>query len=203
MIDRRKNWNTISLGRALIDQTVPILRSLPVPVAILLVQLHAPPRLGATLRLVHDTACQLVEWLQLNYAAASVDAAAVLFGAAIHDVGKALHPEELSEPGSAHVEAGYRLLVANGVSADLARFTRTHMDWDERSELEDLLVCLAGKVWKAERMPELEQLVTRRLSTACDVEPWQVFLDLNDELTRIAADADRRLAFQARYAITT
>jgi metal-dependent HD superfamily phosphatase/phosphodiesterase len=57
------------------------------------------------------------------------DQDAVLFGAAIHDIGKAVHPDELSRLGSAHEEAGRALLVAHGVPASLARFAATHGDW--------------------------------------------------------------------------
>ncbi|MGX1778141.1 phosphohydrolase [Nocardia brasiliensis] len=201
MIDRR-NWNTLSLGLALIDQPDPPLRFLPVDIAALLVEAGAPPRLGATLRLVYDVACQLIDWLQLYYRSAPIDAAAVMFGAATYDIGKVAHPEELSAPGSAHEDAGYRLLLAHGIGADLARFCLTHARWEESyCELDDLLVSLAAKICTAERVPELEQLVVRHLAAACDTEPWVVFLDLNDELTRIALDAGHRRAFQARYPI--
>ncbi|MEV5211442.1 hypothetical protein AB0K35_28605 [Micromonospora sp. NPDC053740] len=40
-----------------------------------------------------------------------------------------------------------------------------------------------------------------RLADATGRERWSVFLDLDDILDRIAADADRRLAFQATHPV--
>jgi hypothetical protein len=59
------------------------------------------------------------------------------------------------------------------------------------------VVSLADKIWKAKRVPDLEQLVVARL----DGEPWEAFMALDDELDRIAATADHRLAFQSSYPI--
>jgi hypothetical protein len=42
----------------------------------------------------------------------------VLVGAALHDAGKILHPEEMSAPGSQHELAGKELLTNNGVDAN-------------------------------------------------------------------------------------
>jgi hypothetical protein len=53
----------------------------------------------------------------------------VLLGAATHDIGKAVHIAELSGPGSAHEEAGRQLLLAHGVSPELARFAASHASW--------------------------------------------------------------------------
>ena len=153
---------------------------------------------------MHDVACELVDWVRTNYAMVAIDRHAVLFGSATHDVGKVVHPEELSGPGSAHEQAGHELLIERGVSTELARFARTHASWTEAGVgLDDLLVSLADKIWKGKRVSDLEQLVVQHLAAADGAEPWQVFMALDDELTRIAADADRRLAFQANYPITT
>jgi hypothetical protein len=62
-------------------------------------------------------------------------------------------------------------------------------------------VSLADKVWKAKRVPDLEQLVVDRLAAASDQPAWQAFLDLDDELTRLADGADERLAFQNAYPV--
>lgn len=168
----------------------------------LLEVLDAPPRLAAHLRVVHDVACRLVGWVQRHHPAVEVDQPAVLFGAATHDIGKTIHVAELSGPGSAHEQAGYELLLARGVDGGLARFARTHASWGMAGiGVDDLLVSLADQVWKAKRVPDLEQLVVDLLATASGQQPWQVFMALDDELDRIGADADRRLAFQASYAI--
>ncbi len=178
------------------------MRPLPERVGALLERMDAPPRLAAHLRAVHDVACEVVDWLERHYGAVEIDRAAVLFGAATHDVGKVVHQDELSGPGSAHEQDGYRLLLEHGVSADLARFARTHASWHEADiGIDDLLVSLADKIWKAKRVPELEQLVVAHLVAASGEPSWQAFMALDDELNRIAAGADHRLAFQANYPI--
>lgn len=179
------------------------LRRLPPSAEALLSELDAPPRLAAHLRAVHDVACDLVSWVERHHPEAAVDGDAVKFGAATHDIGKVLHPNELSGPGSAHEPAGHELLLARGTDERLARFARTHASWTEAGiELEDLLVSLADKVWKARRVPDLEQLVTERLAAVAGQEPWEVFLALDDELDRIASSADARLAFQASHPVS-
>jgi hypothetical protein len=192
------------LRRALADTGPLGLLPLPERAAELLEQLDAPPRLAAHLRVVHDVAHRLVEWAWQNYPEVTVDRAAVLFGAATHDLGKCLHPAELSGPGSAHEQAGYELLLSYGTDPRLARFARTHALWGWADvDMDDLLVSLADKVWKAKRVPDLEQMVVDKLVEATGQERWQAFLALDEELTSIAEDAGRRLAFQTGYAIAT
>ncbi|HEX6357084.1 HD domain-containing protein [Actinophytocola sp.] len=188
-----------SLRRALTD---PPLRPLPDKARELLEALEAPPRLAAHLRAVHDVAWQLADWVERHHPTAAFDRDAVLFGAAVHDIGKTVHLGELSGPGSAHEPAGYEILLTHGVEARWARFARDHGSWGTASDLDDLLVSLADKVWKAKRVQDLEQLVTDRLAMASGQEPWQVFMALDDELSRIAAGADHRLAFQTSYPVT-
>jgi HD superfamily phosphodiesterase len=146
-------------------------------------------------------AWQLADWVERHYPTAGFDRDAVLFGAAVHDIGKTVHTGELSEPGSAHEPAGYEILLARGVEPRLARFARDHGAWAADADLDDLLVSLADKVWKAKRVQDLEQLVTDRLAAVSGQEPWQVFMALDDELSRIAAGADHRLAFQSSYPV--
>lgn len=67
--------------------------------------------------------------------------------------------------------------------------------------MEDLLVSLADKVWKAKRVPDLEQKLTDLLASVSGDPSWQVFMALDDVLDRIASDADGRLAFQANYPV--
>jgi hypothetical protein len=128
----------VILDRALSD---PPLRALPVAVSDLLRAHRAPPPRGAP---------QLADWLAgLEF---SFDRAAVLFGAATHDIGKIVHVAELSGPGSRHEAEGQQLLLAAGVEPRLARFAATHASWHPGIETEDLLVSLADKVWKAKRV---------------------------------------------------
>lgn len=184
------------------EESEPPLRALRPCVAALLRDVDAPPRLAAHLRVVHDVAHQLLEWLGRRDAAPGVDREAVVFGAATHDIGKALHTSELTGPGSKHEEAGRELLLAHGVSAELARFAGTHASWTSPDAgFEDLLVSLADKIWKNKRVPELEDLVVARLAAASGRAVWEEFLDLDEVLSRIGAGADARMAFQNAYPV--
>ncbi|MGW2841792.1 HD domain-containing protein [Streptomyces sp. NPDC001493] len=191
-----------ALSRALLDPSDPPLRPLPRSVTDLLLSLNAPPRLAAHLRAVHDVAHQLVDWTECRAPGLTVDRAAVLFGAATHDIGKTEHPAELSGPGFRHEEAGRELLLAHGFDADLARFAGTHGTWTAPGvTLEDLLVSTADKIWKNKRVPELEDLVVRRLVRATGRPQWEEYLALDEVLERVGEVADRRLAFQASYPV--
>ncbi|WP_435209189.1 HD domain-containing protein [Micromonospora sp. bgisy143] len=191
-----------ALRRALTEPGDPVLRPLPDQVVAMLETLHAPPRLAAHLRAVHDVAAQLTDAVAQRFPQLPVDRSAVLFGAATHDIGKIRHPDELSGPGSAHEPAGYDLLLEHGVAAPLARFARTHASW-HRDDIgvDDLLVSVADKVWKGKRVTDLEDLLVDRLAEATGREKWSAFIELDDVLDRIAADADRRLAFQATHPV--
>ncbi|MBB5854935.1 HD domain-containing protein [Amycolatopsis umgeniensis] len=190
-----------ALRRALTDPGEPPLRPLPEEVGGLLEKLAAPPRLAAHLRAVHDVACTLADWLEKRHPEVVFDREVTLFGAAVHDVGKTIHREELSGPGSAHEQAGYELLVSQGIDEDRARFARTHAAWGADVGVEDLLVSVADKVWKAKRVTDLEQALVDRLAAATGQPPWEVFMALDDALERIAAEADGRLAFQASHPV--
>ncbi|MEV0182332.1 HD domain-containing protein [Streptomyces sp. NPDC050625] len=169
--------NVLSIA---VDETWdPPLRPLPPRAAELLHRLDAPPRLVAHLRAVHDVAARLADWAQEHCPAMEFDRDAVLFGAATHDIGKTLHPGELTGPGARHEEAGRELLLAHGVDAALARFAGTHASWDA-----------------------LEDLVVARLSRAGGRPDWEEFLVLDEVLTAIGEDADRRLAYQMSHPVT-
>ncbi|WP_199484935.1 HD domain-containing protein [Actinomadura craniellae] len=175
---------------------------LPDRAAELLASVGAPPRLVAHLRLVHDVAHRLTGRLAAAWPALEFDRAAVLFGAATHDIGKALHPAELSGPGAEHEPAGHRLLLERGVPEELARFARDHAAWDAPgATVEDLLVSLADKVWKGKRVEALEMLLVERLAAVGGQEPWAAFMTLDDILADLAAGADARLAYQSRHPV--
>ncbi|MEU5039477.1 HD domain-containing protein [Streptomyces griseorubiginosus] len=145
---------------------------------------------------------ELLDWLGRRHPSLQVDREAVLFGAATHDIGKTAHLGELLGPGSAHEEAGRRLLLAHGVAPGLARFAATHATWTLPDVgLEDLLVSLADKIWKNKRVPELEDLVVRRLAEASGRTVWEEFLDLDDALTAVGEAAEERLAFQTAHPV--
>ncbi|MCG6498753.1 HD domain-containing protein [Kitasatospora sp. A2-31] len=190
--------NALSIG---VDDTHdPPLRPLPLTVAELLQRLDAPPRLVAHLRAVHDVARQLVDWVERQHPELAFDRAAVLYGAATHDIGKILHTAELSGPGAEHEEAGRELLAEHGVPAELARFAATHASWSEPGVgIEDLLVSLADKVWKNKRVSDLEDRVVAELSRAGARPAWEEYMHLDEVLVRIGDGADERLAYQMSH----
>jgi len=148
---------------------------------------------------VHDAAVEIVEGLRQQFPTLSFDEEAVLFGAATHDIGKILHPAELTGPGKRHEEDGPALLEHHGVPPELARFARTHGAWsDETLPLEDLLVALADAVWKGQRLEALEAQVVDRIGENTDIEPWEVFDKFDGLLEEIAAHGDERLAWQQK-----
>ena len=193
--------DVLDLDHALSDGGLP---ALPERAEALVRRVQAPARLAAHLRAVHAAALDLADRLGDRFPGLAYDREAVLFGAAIHDIGKTVHVEELSGPGSAHEMEGYRLLLSLDVEERLARFARTHAAWDGPGVVvEDLLVALADKVWKAKRVTELEDLVVERLVAATRREAWEVFSCLDEILFAIAGRADDRLAFQSRYPISS
>jgi putative nucleotidyltransferase with HDIG domain len=121
------------------------------------------------------------------------DRGAVLIGAALHDAGKIVHPEEMSAPGHRHEQAGRELLQSHGVPSELARFCVTHAAW-EGGTLEDHVVALADKLWKGKRDEVLERAVVEQIAAASGSEPWQVFERVDALCEAIAADGDDRLA---------
>jgi hypothetical protein len=125
------------------------------------------------------------------------DAEAVLFGAATHDLGKVLHPGELTGPGNLHERDGSALLERNNVSLELARFATTHASWSRKSlSLDDLLVALADCVWKGQRLEALEAQVIVKIAEMSGMEAWEVFDKLDELLEKIAAHGEERLAWQ-------
>jgi hypothetical protein len=137
--------------------------------------------------------------------AVSFDRTTVLVGAALHDAGKIVHPEEMSIPGHQHEIAGRLLLSTNGVADDIARFCISHAAWDRTdAKLEDLLVAAADKLWKGKRDEPLEQRLGNAIALATGREAWEVFSRLDSICESIAADGDERLgratsAIHARF----
>ena len=187
------------------DRRALALAPLPPEVLALLDAHDARPRLVAHLTLVHDVARRLVASVHRAWPALAVDAAAVAFGAATHDIGKALHPHELVAPGTAHEADGEAMLLRAGFDAAHARFARTHgtpFDALDALPLDDLLVITADTVWKGRRAEPLDDALVAAVQRGCGVAAWEAFAALDTMLSELAADADRRLAWQARYPAT-
>lgn len=178
-----------------------LLRPLPEIAARLLDIYQASPRLVAHLTLVHGVACLLTEALDQTWPALDYDREAVRLGAAIHDIGKALVPHELTQPGHKHETVGEALLLQQGMSPRLARFARTHARWadDPDTRIEDLLVALADSWWRGKRDHALEATVSDQIALQTGNAEWQVFIALDDIAVAITAEADTRLQLQAQH----
>jgi hypothetical protein len=163
----------------------------------LLVDLGAPAWLVRHHELVVEAASILCQRVPTELAV-SFERDQVLLGAALHDVGKILHPDEMKAPGHKHEAAGQSLLVARGVPSAIARFCVTHASWDMPGRtLEDLLVALADKLWKGKREEDLEARVLLAIAERSKREQWEVFDQLDGICEQIAADGTSRLARSA------
>ena len=157
-------------------------RDLPADAQLILATLNAPFRIISHLSLVHDTAPVILEAIQKHSTALIIDADVFLFGAAIHDIGKTLHPNEVTGSGSLHEFDGPVLLQQYGLTFEIARFALTIRNWQQESsiELQDFLVALGDTVWKGSRNPILESIVAIRISEKLLITEWEVFLVLGD-----------------------
>lgn len=175
------------------------LRDLPEDAKQLLTTLKAPPRLMAHLALVHDAAFEILDSLQRRWPDLQIDADSVLFGAATHDAGKCLHPNELTGPGNRHEQDGPGLLEQYGVSQSRSRFAQTHGTWSHPDlAVEDLLVALADNCWKGSRNEDLESKVAERIAGSLGIEIWEAFMGLDEIVAQVASRGEERLAWQGR-----
>lgn len=159
----------------------------------LLTGLGAVPHLVQHHRLVASTAAELCDGL-VAAGLEGFDRAEVLVGAALHDAGKTVHPDEMLGPGSAHERAGHRLLLEHGVSERVARHAWLHAAWGGEEGLEPVLVALADKLWKGKRVADLEERAARLLAAASGRDLWSVWSAVDPVLEGVAASGDHRLA---------
>jgi hypothetical protein len=155
-------------------------------------ELGAPEHLILHVQLVGEAAELLIAKLQSLQI--SVDEPWVRLGVAFHDIGKTLHPEELQVKGNRHEAAGEQLLLDRGVDPKLARCCRSHGQWQTLDcSLEELLVALADKLWKGQRVQPLEELVLNRLVALSDRDYWELFLEMDTCFETIAGGGVDRL----------
>lgn len=158
----------------------------------LLEKLGASRRLLVHVRLVGEAADKLIAL----YAGLGIrcNEQLIQLGAAVHDAGKILHPEELDRSGSVHEQAGEALLTTHGVQPDIARFCISHARWREpHVSFEELSVALADKLWKGKREPELETKVIDEAASRKGVGRWDVFVEMDAGFEEIAAGGADRL----------
>jgi len=178
------------------------LRPLPKEAREVLDAVGAPPRLLVHLALVHEVAFELIEAISTAWPGFPIDNHAVLVGAATHDIGKAIHRDELHGPGRLHEQDGPAILRQHGFSEDLARFARTHAQWagEQPPTIEDLLVALANRIWVGERIQRIEDAVIARLVDFSGEPLWSVFARFDEILLVILEGAGQRLAIYTRIA---
>ena len=153
----------------------------------MLVDLGAPPRLLRHGELVGEAAEMLLA--RLRRIGVRVDEDLVRLGVVLHDAGKVLHPVEFEQPGVEHEPAGETLLLARGVSPEIARMCLSHARWASMPvSLDELLVALADKLWKGARKPDLERRVIDEVATALGKERWDVFVELDTLFEEVAAE---------------
>lgn len=164
----------------------------------LLTELGAVPHLVQHHRLVAEAATELCDGLVAG-GLGRFDRAEVLAGAALHDAGKTLHPDEMHGGGSEHERAGHRLLLDHGVSERVARHAWMHAAWDGLEELEPVLVALADKLWKGKRVADLEERAARLLAAASARDFWTAWSEVDAVFEGVAASGDDRLARSLDY----
>lgn len=158
----------------------------------LLQSLGAPRHLLQHVELVGEAADQLLLELRVNRI--EVNEQFVLVGVVIHDVGKIAHPAELTAPGNSHEPTGEQMLLAAGVSPEIARVSLSHARWSQMSAtLEELIIALADKLWKGVRISELENMVIAGCATRSKKDYWQLFVGLDSSFEQIADQGSDRL----------
>lgn len=152
----------------------------------------APPRLVLHGQIVGDVAEQLSQgFFDLGV---QHDGPLAVSGAALHDAGKLVYPEELDGPGSQHELAGKLLLLSKDMPAEVAEMCVAHARWSHESTIEQLIVALADHLWRGRRTADLESLLIQKAAVQLRVQPWEVCLQIEPILDSIASDATGRLA---------
>ena len=175
------------------------LRDLPKEVEELFEIFKSPERLKRHLRIVHATAFEILKQIKIVWPNLKMNQELILFGAATHDIGKTEITVELFESGKKHELTGMTILLNHGFTNEQARFALTHGNWqDENLKIEDLLVTLSDKIWKGNRVDDLEKLIGQKLSSMLICDYWDVYGRLDSILSQIALGADAKLNWQGQ-----
>ena len=154
--------------------------------------------LGASDRLIlhSQLVCEVAEKIaeQISNLGITINKPLVLLGAALHDAGKILHPEELDDAGSRHEEAGESLLVKYGIAPDIARCCRTHSQWQAMNcSLEEYLIAISDTIWKSKRDNNLEIRIVDIITERTGRNRWEVLIELDTLFESIASGGQKRL----------
>ena len=158
---------------------------------------NSPVRLKRHLSIVHTTAFEILKRLKIEWPNLKMNHELILLGAATHDIGKTEITDELFEGGNRHELAGMTILLNHRFTNEQARFALTHANWqNENLKIEDLLVALSDKIWKGNRIDDLEKLLGQKLSSMLNCDYWDVYGKLDSILSQIALGADKKLNWQ-------
>lgn len=155
-------------------------------------KLGAPDRLILHSQLVCEAAQKIIE--QISRLGIMINKPLILFGAVLHDAGKIRYPEELAGAGNRHEEAGESLLVECGISPDIARFCKSHGQWQTMDcSLEEYLVAASDTVWKGKRDSELEKRIGDIVTKRTGRDKWEILIELDALFESIASEGHKRL----------
>ena len=155
-------------------------------------QSNFPSRLILHHEIVSNVAKTLAE--EINLLGVQVEVAKAELMAAIHDIGKTLVPEELSEKGSKHEALGVRVAEKLGLDPSTSKICTSHgSTTPEGLSKEEIVVRLADKLWKGKRDAEFERKVAEVFSQELKEAAWKTFLKLDLIFENIAARAADRL----------
>jgi hypothetical protein len=159
---------------------------------LLLRLLEAPERLLRHVELVSEAGEILLGYASKKKITLDVDW--LRCGILLHDAGKILHPEELSQKGAQHEPAGEKLLLDHAVPPHIARCCVSHAQWNQMPcSLEELLVALADTLWKGIRKQDLELKVIDEFAGRLKKERWDIFMELDDLFEEISRGGHSRL----------
>ena len=155
-------------------------------------ELGAPEHLKTHVTLVGEAADLLIE--AIGSLGIELDFEFVRVGVVIHDIGKTVHINELTGPGSEHEPEGEKILLERGISPRLARVCMSHARWEQMDcSFEELLIALSDKLWKGKRVESLELKVVDLAALHLGKDRWDVFTELDYKFEEIASGGHERL----------
>ncbi len=158
----------------------------------LLVKLNAPDHLITHVKLVGEAGELLIDACRSQ--GLNIDEEFVRVGIVIHDVGKTIHHNEMTGPGSEHEPDGQELLLKHGVSKKMARVCLSHARWASMEcSIEELLIALSDKLWKGKRQEQLELKVIDSMAEKLGRDRWTIFQEMDVSFEQIAANGHDRL----------
>lgn len=155
-------------------------------------ELGTPEHLKTHVTLVGEAADLLIE--VISSLGIELDFEFVRVGVVIHDIGKTVHINEMTGPGSEHEPEGEKILLERGISPRLARVCMSHARWEQMDcSFEELLIALSDKLWKGKRVESLELKVVDLAALHLGKDRWDLFTELDYKFEEIASGGHERL----------